>query len=428
MKLMTNKLRKVAKMPVEVENKFCSHLDPGTSAQLIAADDLAKMDQNGKYYNRWRDKPHRTVGDGYHDVPRHFYDNFKSSLIRDAHYMAKQIIEQNNNRSASPLHKTKSCLGTGANCMTISCQCKPKKQKISLKYKFRSFQGGVRSAKRSKNVTKTSYDLYKPYRPCRRTCCANHNPLFHAQRMQQEHLQRMHASATKLMIMSVIPERPISADSATRALRQYQKDIDYFSTTMHDEAKEKKKTRMQRLGSKETRRTLSIEGIEERGANEEEDHQKSRGTINSVNLSKQFIGSSMNFTDSKNMLMRTKLEGSFMVDDALSLTAIECKYLLSVLKNRAIQANNIKENHFDKIYSKARATLKIQMKKLLLRKQFYMIDKQYKLAENEKQTAENLIKVLARCLRMFEAQNEIYKIINLIDQRLQKLRQLRKEQ
>lgn len=68
------------------------------------------------------------------------------------------------------------------------------------------------------------------------------------------------------------------------------------------------------------------------------------------------------------------------------------------------------------------------MKKLLLRKQFYIIDKQYKLAENEKQTAENLIKILARCLRMFEAQNEIYKIINLIEQRLQKLRQLKNEQ
>lgn len=29
-------------------------------------------------------------------------------------------------------------------------------------------------------------------------------------------------------------------------------------------------------------------------------------------------------------------------------------------------------------------TLKIQMKKLLLKKQFHIIDKQYKLAENEK--------------------------------------------
>lgn len=58
-------------------------------------------------------------------------------------------------------------------------------------------------------------------------------------------------------------------------------------------------------------------------------------------------------------MMKNKLDGSFMMDDAISLTAIECKYLLSVLKNRAIQANNIKENHFAKIYDKARMTLKI---------------------------------------------------------------------
>ena len=40
--------------------------------------------------------------------------------------------------------------------------------------------------------------------------------------------------------------------------------------------------RLQRRGSKDTRRTFSMEGIqgiEERGANEEEDAQKSRGTI-----------------------------------------------------------------------------------------------------------------------------------------------------
>lgn len=107
-------------------------------------------------------------------------------------------------------------------------QCNCNKNKVEKSNKFRSFIGGVKHKLRSKNVKKTAYELYKPYRPCRRTCCANHNPMFHAQRMQQEHLQRMHASATKLMIMSVIPERPYSADSATRAAREYVKEIDYF--------------------------------------------------------------------------------------------------------------------------------------------------------------------------------------------------------
>lgn len=53
MKLMTNKLKKVAKVPVEVENKFCSHVDLETSAQLINANDLAKMDSTNKFSKRW---------------------------------------------------------------------------------------------------------------------------------------------------------------------------------------------------------------------------------------------------------------------------------------------------------------------------------------------------------------------------------------
>lgn len=141
--------------------------------------------------------------------------------------MAKKIVE---NRSMSPMMQSgyhlEGC--EGGNGSSIKCGCKNNEKKADLKKRFRSYIGGITSKKRSQNVKKTAYDLYKPYRPCRRTCCSNHNPLFHAQRMQQEHLQRMHASATKLMIMSVVPERPYSADSATRALKQYQKDIDYF--------------------------------------------------------------------------------------------------------------------------------------------------------------------------------------------------------
>ena len=66
------------------------------------------------------------------------------------------------------------------------------------------------------------------------------------------------------------------------------------------------------------------------------------------------------------------------------------------------------------------------MKKLLLKKQFYMIDNQYKLAANEKQTSENLIKILARCLKMFDAQEAILKIINLIENRNEKLKVFKK--
>ena len=270
MRLMTNKLKKVAKIPVEFENHFCSHLDPGTSAQLIAANELAMMDPKNKFNGRWKDKAHMQREDDWNHVPKHFYTNFKTNLVRDAHYMAKAIV--NSRSSHSPLRHghTETCDKHNAPAgASVKCGCKHKETKIDLKKRFRSYIGGIRSTKRSKDVIKNSYNLYKPYRPCRRTCCANHNPLFHAERMQQEHLKRLHASATKLMIMSVIPERPYSADSATRALREYQREIDYFQSSMHADAIVRRNTLLKKKSLKN--RGSSIEGIAERGEREEED-------------------------------------------------------------------------------------------------------------------------------------------------------------
>ena len=65
------------------------------------------------------------------------------------------------------------------------------------------------------------------------------------------------------------------------------------------------------------------------------------------------------------------------------------------------------------------------MKKLLLKRQFYHIDAQYKLAENEKQTAANILKLLTRCQKMQDAQNEITKILMLVHQRIDKLMTLK---
>ena len=63
---------------------------------------------------------------------------------------------------------------------------------------------------------------------------------------------------------------------------------------------------------------------------------------------------------------------------------IEMEYLRSLLKNKGAMAQASKENNMDQIYTKARKTLKVAMKKLLLKRQFYHIDSQYKAAENEK--------------------------------------------
>ena len=100
---------------------------------------------------------------------------------------------------------------------------------------------------------------------------------------------------------------------------------------MHFEAKERKSKQKLR-----TKRTASIEGIAERGANEEEDAKLSRSTFKSPGMGSIATGSIPQFTSSNMNLMQKKLNGSFIMDDQLSLTQIECNYLLSVLKNRAI--------------------------------------------------------------------------------------------
>lgn len=83
------------------------------------------------------------------------------------------------------------------------------------------------------------------------------------------------------------------------------------------------------------------------------------------------------------------------------------------------------KNRLEKIYSKARTTLKILMKKLLLKKQFYVIDKQYKLAGEDEQKTEILIKVLNRCIKMGESVSELYKLIGFIEDRFQKFNELK---
>jgi len=44
------------------------------------------------------------------------------------------------------------------------------------------------------------------------------------------------------------------------------------------------------------------------------------------------------------------------------------------MKNKAYIEKEINEHHLDEVYQKARKTLKYAMKKLLLKKQFYIID------------------------------------------------------
>ena len=129
---------------------------------------------------------------------------------------------------------------------------------------------------------------------------------------------------------------------------------------MHMEAK-KRRERMEAKKKKgKGGRTVSIDGIEERSEIHEQD-----GKVSSSLLSGNFKDHTDIMTQSKMNLMKNALEGGGGKDgeDILqsqkSLTYIECKYLLSVLMNRSVQANWVKENSFDTFYTKARTTLRI---------------------------------------------------------------------
>jgi len=55
--------------------------------------------------------------------------------------------------------------------------------------------------------------------------------------------------------------------------------------------------------------------------------------------------------------LKQELQGGDSTSDTYAYE--ECKYMLFILKNRSVQANNMKEDQFSKIYTKARETLRI---------------------------------------------------------------------
>ena len=136
MKVLTNKHQNVAKIPVEMENRFCSHIDTVTSAQLIA--------QYG----------HNSQSLIAATCKSHFK---KPGLANDAHFLARNVVESHAH-SMSPLGRGRDSNLEGA-CRkhpgdedgVFDCSvCKTKSKKVDTKRRFRTFIGGIRSKVRSK--------------------------------------------------------------------------------------------------------------------------------------------------------------------------------------------------------------------------------------------------------------------------------------
>ena len=124
----------------------------------------------------------------------------------------------------------------------------------------------------------------------------------------------MHASATKLMIMKVVPERPYSADSATKAFNAYVKDIDFHGSNIHGEARKRRDTLIAKKSMR--MKSLGIEGIEERHEGEEDDLKGGSSHGMSL-LGLGGLGESMRskMTSSNLNLLKKELEGTMNLDD-----------------------------------------------------------------------------------------------------------------
>ena len=55
------------------------------------------------------------------------------------------------------------------------------------------------------------------------------------------------------------------------------------------------------------------------------------------------IGMGGTLTKSNMNLMKKQLDGSEVINESIGYTYIECRYLVSILKNRSVQASSIKE-------------------------------------------------------------------------------------
>ena len=210
------------------------------------------------------------------------------------------------------------------------------------------------------------------------------------------------------MIMSIIPERPKSVDTAEENRKTYLKEIDYTGSVMYSEVLRRKSIKeAKRLGQ-------DIPGIEERD-DEEDEKIGSSGKKGKRTSQLELQGQPSSLS----------IKGPMEAENPNCYSPIEIEYLIHILKNKSGMSQAKKNEDLETIHTKARKTLKVHMKKLLLKRQFYHIDAQYKLAENEKQTKENILKLLVRNQKMHEAQNEITKILMLIHQRMDKVMSLR---
>ena len=140
------------------------------------------------------------------------------------------------------------------------------------------------------------------------------------------------------MIMSVIPERPKSSDSAEEARKAYLREIDYTGSVMYTEVLRRKSLKDgKKVGGQ------NVENISEQ---KEEDEDEQMLTLPS--------GSPGKTSKNRSLLELAGQESSISIargpmeaENENCYSGIEVEYLRSLLKNKSAMAQQSRENELD---------------------------------------------------------------------------------
>ena len=218
--------------------------------------------------------------------------------------------------------------------------------------------------------------MHKPAAASRRTCSTWHSPLNQQVRFNQEKKQRLHDSATKVMVIerekyTPTPEPPSSTSSEESQFDFA--DIDLQASLIYEQSLQKKNHEYYR----------DAQGLFWVGCQEVAEK-------NGVQI----------FVEEE----RSKQEWP-------ALSRVELDYYIQLFKNKAALESG--EHPLDVIYFKARQMLKTMMHEMLLDDKFDQFDSVY-YRQKKDIDGDSLEKLLHRCEKILEAKTQLMKIFLMI--------------
>jgi hypothetical protein len=98
-------------------------------------------------------------------------------------------------------------------------------------------------------------------------------------------------------------------------------------------------------------------------------------------------------------------------------TQVESEYFGSMLKKKRGKSDLCTNAELRAIFEKALFTLKVIMESLLQGRIYQQLKQQYTEDQKNDKKGENTIKLLMRCYKMYQAREEVMRILRMVDKR-----------